>query len=177
MPLMTDLRYPIGKFTALPSISVDARKALIRQIAEAPAAMRAAIAGLSSQQFETPYRPGGWTIREVVHHVPDSHMNAYCRFKFALTEDNPTIKPYDEAAWAKVADTAGTPPEVSVALLEALHHRWIVLLESMGDREFARPLNHPEHGPISLVWLLQMYAWHGRHHVAHVTELRRRDGF
>jgi hypothetical protein len=174
---MNDLRYPIGKFSAVPSVSADSRKAMIRQIAEAPAALRAAVDGLTDQRFETPYRPGGWTVRQVVHHVADSHMNAYCRFKFALTEDNPTIKPYDEAAWANVADTAGTPPAVSLALLEALHQRWIVLLESMSERDFARPLHHPDHGQIALDWMLQLYAWHGRHHTAHVTELRKREGW
>ena len=174
---MHDLRYPIGTFSAVPSVSADGRTAMIRQIAEAPAALRAAVDGLTGQQFDTPYRPGGWTVRQVVHHVADSHMNAYCRFKFALTEDNPTIKPYDEAAWANVADTAGTPPAVSIALLEALHQRWIVLLDSMSERDFARPLHHPDHGPISLDWMLQLYAWHGRHHTAHVTELRKREGW
>ena len=163
---MNDLRYPIGKFTAVPSVSADNRKAMIRQIAEALAALRAAVDGLTDQQFETPYRPGGWTVRQVVHHVADSHMNAYCRFKFALTEDNPTIKPYDEAAWANVADTAGTPPAVSIALLEALHQRWIVLLESMSERDFARPLHHPDHGQIALDWIYSLRL--ACHHAAHL---------
>src|SRR5262245_36368565 len=116
---MNDLRYPVGEFTAEPSLTPDQRKQLIRHIADAPALLRAAVSGLTDRQLDTPYRPGGWTVRQVLHHVPDSHMNAYCRYKFALTEDNPTIKPYDEAAWATVADTAHTPPEVSLALLDA----------------------------------------------------------
>jgi DinB superfamily len=171
------LKFPIGTFVEDRAVTPDKRQTWIAQIAAAPAELRAAVAGLSDRQLDTPYRPEGWTVRQVLHHLPDSHMNAYCRCKFALTEVNPTIKPYDEAAWARVADTGGTPPEVSVALLEALHHRWVVLLESMGDREFARPLIHPEHGPITLTWMLQLYAWHGRHHVAHVTELRKREAF
>jgi DinB family protein len=174
---MEDLRYPIGKFSVDRSVTSDKRSGWIRQIGEAPAALRAATAGLTDHQFDTPYRPGGWTVRQVVHHVPDSHINAYCRYKFGLTEDNPTVKPYDEAAWANVADTARTRPEVSLVLLEALHERWVVLLESMTADDFARTLHHPEHGPITLDWMLQMYAWHGRHHVAHITALRQREGF
>jgi hypothetical protein len=174
---MDDLRFPIGNFAFDTSTTPDKQAAWIRQIAEAPALLRAAVNGLSDRQFDAPYRPGGWTVRQVVHHVPDSHLNAYCRYKFALTEDNPTIKPYDEAAWANVADTAGTPPEVSLVLLEALHKRWVVLLESMTTADFGRPLQHPERGAITLDWMLQLYAWHGRHHVAHVTALRAREKF
>lgn len=173
---MDDLRYPLGTFVFDPAPTPDKRAAWIREIASAPARLRAATQGLSADQFETPYRPGGWTVRQLVHHVPDSHLNAYCRFKFALTEDNPTIKAYDEAAWANVADTAGTPPEVSLALLEALHARWVVLLESMTAADFNRPLQHPERGAITLDWMLQLYAWHGRHHAAHVSALRERQG-
>jgi hypothetical protein len=132
---------------------------------------------LTEAQLQTPYRPGGWTVRQVVHHVPDSHMNAYIRFKLALTEDNPTIKPYDEAAWALLADTAHTPIQESLALLDALHRRWVVLLESLAPGDFARRLTHPEHGPVTLEWMLQLYAWHGRHHTAHVTALRQREGW
>src|SRR5262245_59519345 len=172
-----DLRYPIGKFQFDPNPTTATRRACLAQIREAPAAMRAAVRGLSDAQLDTPYRPGGWTVRQVVHHVPDSHLNAYCRYKLALTEDNPTIKPYDEAAWANVADTARTPPDVSLTMLEALHHRWVILLESMDARDFARPLMHPERGAITLDWMLQLYAWHGRHHAAHITELRKREGW
>ena len=174
---MTDLRYPVGTFSFDPEITRDTRRIWIRQIAGAPAALRAATSGLDGRQLDTPYRPGGWTVRQVVHHLPDSHLNAYIRFKLSLTEDNPTIKPYDEAAWARIADTARTPTDVSLALLDALHRRWVVLLESLADSDFARPLHHPEIGPITLDYLLQMYAWHGRHHVAHIVELRKREGW
>ena len=174
---MDDLRYPVGNFVFDTSTTSTKRAVWIGQIAEAPALMRAAVSGLNAGQIETPYRPGGWTVRQVVHHVPDSHLNAYCRCKLALTEDNPTIKAYDEAAWANVADTARTPPEVSLALLDALHARWVVLLESMTAAEFERPLMHPERGAITLDWMLQLYAWHGRHHAAHVTALRKREGW
>ena len=174
---MSDLRYPVGTFVADAVVTPEKRAAWIRQIAEAPASLRQAVEGLSAQQLDSPYRPGGWTVRQVLHHVPDSHMNAYCRYKLALTEDHPTIKPYDEAAWAAAADTTRTPPAVSLALLDALHQRWVVLLESMEARDFARTLQHPEKGSITLDWMLQLYAWHGRHHAAHVTELRKREGW
>lgn len=175
--MLTALQYPVGKFSVDASVTGDKRRAWIRQIADAPAALRAAVAGLGDRQLDTPYRPGGWTVRQVVHHVPDSHMNAYVRFKWALTEDNPTIKAYDEAAWATVADTALTDPDVSLTLLDALHRRWVVLLESLKPEDFGRPLVHPDNGPMTLDRLLQMYAWHGRHHVAHITELRKREGW
>ena len=139
--------------------------------------LRAALAGLSDAQLDTPYRPGGWTVRQVAHHVPDSHMNGFVRFKLALTEDNPTIRPYDEAAWARVPDTVRTPIDVSLALLDALHTRLVIVLESMSGGDFARPLVHPVNGPLTIDGLLQMYSWHGRHHVAHVTELRKREGW
>jgi uncharacterized damage-inducible protein DinB len=171
------LQFPIGNFVEDRAVTPEKRSAWIRQIAEAPAAYRAAVAGLSERQLDTPYRPGGWTVRQVVHHVPDSHMNAYVRCKLALTEDNPTIKPYDEAAWANVADTAKTPLHVSLTLLEALHQRWVVLLESLRADDFSRQLRHPDRGQITLGWLLQLYAWHGRHHAAHITELRKREGW
>jgi DinB superfamily len=174
---MSDPRYPIGPFRPLPALTPESRAACIQQVAEAPALIRAAVSGLTDAQLETPYRPGGWTLRQVLHHVPDSHMNAYCRFKFALTEDNPGIKPYDEAAWARVADTAGTPPEVSLALLDALHQRWGVLLKSMTAADFERGLQHPDKGSITLDWMLQLYAWHGRHHAAHITSTRTREGW
>jgi uncharacterized damage-inducible protein DinB len=174
---MDDPRYPTGKFRFDQSPTPDKRAGWIRQIAEVPAAFRAAVTGLDARQLDTPYRPGGWTVRQVLHHVPDSHLNAYIRCKLALTEDNPTIKPYDEAAWAKVADTAKTPPEVSLSLLEALHTRWVILLESMQASDFSRPLVHPDHGPVTVDWLLQLYAWHGRHHAAHITSLRQREGW
>ncbi len=171
------MRYPVGTLTYDPESTTDKRREWIRQIAAAPAALRAALAGLTDTQLDTPYRPDGWTVRQVAHHVPDSHVNAYVRFKLALTEDNPTIRPYDEAAWARVADTSRTPIDVSLALLDSLHKRMVVLLESLGEAEFARPLVHPVNGPMTVDRLLQMYAWHGRHHVAHVTELRKRNGW
>jgi hypothetical protein len=172
---MDDLRYPVGRFSLVARPTDADRRAWILSIAAAPAALRAAVAGLSPQHLDTPYRPGGWTVRQVVHHVPDSHVNAYVRFKLALTEERPTIKPYDEAAWARLPDTASTPIETSLTLLEALHQRWVVLLEAMGEPDFRREMVHPEHGTVTTGWMLQQYAWHGRHHTAHVTELRRRQ--
>lgn len=166
---MTDLRYPIGKFSYDRDSSDGARTARIAEIEAAPAALRAALAGLSDAQLDTPYRPGGWTLRQVAHHVPDSHLNAYARFKLALTEDAPTIKPYDEARWAELPDTRDTPIEVSLALLDALHRRWVTLLRSLRPADFARTFVHPEQGrALTLDYALAMYAWHGKHHVAHV---------
>ena len=172
---MTDLSYPVGKLAYDNDVTPGKRAAWIRQIRETPDALRAAVAGLSESQLDTPYRPGGWTVRQVVHHVPDSHVNAYIRFKWTLTEENPTIKAYNQDAWAAVADTKLTPVRVSLDLLEAVHKRFVVLLESLEDEDWRRPLTHPENGPMTLGQLLQLYAWHGRHHVAHVTELRRRE--
>ena len=176
-PQNNDPRYPTGTFTFNPDVTADSRRRCIAAIREAPAALRAAVRGLSEFQLETPYRDGGWTVRQVVHHVPESHMNAFTRFKLALTETNPTIKPYDEDAWVKLGDIARTPVETSVVLLEALHQRWVALLEVMGPDDFTRPLVHPDIGPVTLDRMLQLYAWHGRHHVAHVTALRARQGW
>ncbi|CAN5824098.1 bacillithiol transferase BstA [soil metagenome] len=174
---MSDRRYPTGRLCYEADLTPVKRSDLIARIADTPAALRAAVKGLTEDQLDTPYRPGGWTVRQVVHHVPDSHVNAYVRFKLALTEDNPTIRPYDEAAWANVADTRLTPVEVSLTLLDAVHQRWVILLKSMRDADFARPLQHPENGAMTIDKLLQMYAWHGRHHVAHVTELKKHEGW
>jgi len=174
---MTDPRYPIGKFNYEGPPSEDQRKKLIDDIAHAPAALRAAIRGLSPQQLDTPYRDGGWTVRQVAHHVPDSHMNAYIRFKLALTEDEPTIKPYMEDRWAELPDTRSTPLEVSLALLDALHDRWVRLLRSLQPQDWQRTFRHPELGVMPLEKTVAMYAWHGRHHVAHITELRKRMGW
>jgi uncharacterized damage-inducible protein DinB len=174
---MTDLRYPVGKLAYDNDVTGGKRTAWIRQIAEAPASLRAAAAGLDDVGLEKRYRPDGWTVRQVVHHVADSHLNAYIRFKWALSEDNPTIKPYIQERWAALPDTALTPVDVSLDLLETLHRRFVVLLESLKDEDWARPLVHPENGPMTLDKLLQMYAWHGRHHVAHITELRKREHF
>jgi uncharacterized damage-inducible protein DinB len=176
--MQIDPRYPVGKFTPpAGSHTSDERRALIEQIAATPARMRAAVAGLNESQLETPYRDGGWTVRQVVHHVPDSHMNAYTRVKLALTENEPTIKPYDEAAWAKLNDVRDTPIETSLLLLQTLHERWDKILSAMTDADFGRTLRHPDHGVITLDWLIAMYAWHGRHHVAHITSLRDRNGW
>lgn len=176
---MSDLSYPIGRFS-LTEVTVrpEERAGLITEIAELPAQFRSAVQGLSEAQFDTPYRPGGWTVRQVVHHVPDSHLNAYVRFKLALTEENPTIKPYEEARWAELPDTAGTQIGVSLVLLEALHRRWVVLLKSMTDEQWSRTYFHPDHQTsLRLDAILAMYAWHGKHHTAHITRLRERMGW
>jgi uncharacterized damage-inducible protein DinB len=172
-----DPRYPIGKFSAPASVSEADRTAMIADIAAPPARLRAAIAGLSPEQLATPYREGGWTVRQLAHHVPDSHMNAYIRFKLALTEDEPTIKPYEEARWAELADTAETPVETSLALLEALHTRWVNLLRALKPADWSRKFRHPEMGPMTLEKTLALYSWHGKHHVAHITALRKSKGW
>ena len=174
---MTDPRFPIGKFHFDGPLSEDQRAQLIADIAEAPAALRAAVKDLSPQQLDTPYREGGWTVRQVTHHVPDSHMNAYVRYKLALTEDDPTIKPYAEDRWAELADSQSTPVEVSLALTDSLHSRWVQLLRSLKPEDWKRTFKHPERGAVSLGMNLALYAWHGKHHVAHVTELRKRMGW
>jgi hypothetical protein len=174
---MSDPRFPIGKSHYEAPPTPDERVQLISEIEQAPAALRAAVAGLSPQQLDTPYRDGGWTVRQVTHHVPDSHMNAYVRFKLALTEDDPTIKPYAEDRWAELADTQSTPVEVSLALLESMHTRWVQLLRSLKPDDWKRTFRHPEMGLVPLEKSLVLYAWHGKHHVAHVTELRKRMGW
>lgn len=174
---MADLRYPIGKFVPPKSILPEERERLLDQIEEAPAKLRAAVKGLSEQQLDTPYRPDGWTVRQVLHHVPDSHMNAFIRFKLALTEDEPTIKPYHEELWANLGDVRGTPPEVSLVLLESLQQRWNCLLRSLKPADWKRTFRHPELGLMDLDTTLAMYAWHGRHHTAQVTSLRERKGW
>ena len=175
---MSDLSYPIGKFQWSGSATPEDRRRFIAAIAAAPAKFRAAVAGLTPRQLDTPYRPGGWTVRQVVHHLPDSHMNAFIRCKLALTEDQPTIKPYDEKLWADLADAADTPVETSLLLLESLTDRWVVLLRSMEPGDFSRLMIHPEHAaPLSLDWILALYAWHGAHHTAHITALRARMGW
>lgn len=171
-----DLRYPIGKHTLGSSLTPTERATCIEQIAAAPAGFRRAVANLTDAQLDTPYRAGGWTVRQLAHHLPDSHMNAYIRFKLGLTEDAPTIKPYEEKDWAKTAETRA-PIAASLDLLTALHDRWVTLLRAMTPAEFARPINHPELGKLTLDGLLGMYAWHGRHHTAHVTALRARMGW
>ena len=174
---MSDPRYPIGKFTFDGPPDDQQRQRFIQDIEQAPAALRAAVQGLSPEQIETPYRDGGWTVRQVTHHVPESHMNAYIRFKLALTEDAPTIKAYMEDRWAKLPDVLSTPLEASLSLLDALHARWVCLLRSLEPRDWKRTFNHPEIGSMALEKNLALYAWHGRHHVAHVTELRKKMGW
>jgi hypothetical protein len=172
-----DLRYPIGRFT-LDDIATDEEvQRAIDQIAEAPTKLRAAVEGLTPNQLDTPYRDGGWTVRQVIHHVPDSHLNSYCRFKLALTEDEPTIKGYREDRWAELEDGRSAPIEVSLAMLESLHKRWVLLLKSLSPAEFGRTFRHPELGAVSLAKNACLYAWHGRHHVAHITSLRQRMGW
>jgi hypothetical protein len=171
---MTDPRFPIGKAVLKEVLSDTERREAIDAIAHTPAALRAAVAGLDDQQLDTPYRDGGWTVRQVIHHVPDSHMNAFIRFKLGLTEDEPTIKPYAEDRWAQLADAKVTPVEVSLTLLETLHQRWDIVLRAMGPADFQRTLSHPEKGRLTLDQMLGLYSWHGRHHVAHVTALRER---
>jgi hypothetical protein len=174
---MSDPRYPIGKFTFSGPPDEEQRKRLIDDIAQAPAALRVAVQGLSPKQIETPYRDGGWTVRQVIHHVPESHMNAYIRFKLALTEDAPTIKPYMEDRWAKLPDVQSTPLEVSLNLLDSLHDRWVRLLRSLQPQDWKRSFNHPELGMMPLEKNLALYSWHGRHHAAHITELRKKMGW
>lgn len=172
-----DLRYPVGRFEFAGTLSNEQRQRLIDQIAATPDNMRTAVAGLSEEQLNTPYRPEGWTVRQVVHHVPESHMNSYVRFKLAITEDEPTIKPYFEDRWAKLDDANQAPVKLSLDLLEALHGRWVWFLRSLNDADFQRTFRHPELGIVSLDKNIALYAWHGRHHVAHITSLRERMGW
>jgi DinB family protein len=175
---MTDPRYPIGPFR-FDGMMTDARRSeCVARIAAAPAHLRAAVAGLTDTQLDSSYRPGGWTVRQVVHHVPDSHINAYTRIRLALTEDTPTIKPYEEARWAELPDARSAPVGPSLALLDALHARWVLLLREVSPAEGARQFRHPEHGRMmSIDEVIAMYAWHGEHHVAQITGLRERMGW
>jgi len=174
----TDLRYPTGKFRwqEVP-LTEEQRRGLIDEIAKAPAQLRAAVAGLSVEQLETSYRPEGWTVSQVVHHVPDSHLNAYMRFKLALTEDEPTVKTYKQERWAELADSRDQDIETSLVLLDSLHRRWVSLLKSLSPEDFARAFRHPDLGLVTLDKSLALYAWHGKHHVAHITSLRQRMGW
>jgi uncharacterized damage-inducible protein DinB len=174
---MADLRYPIGKFQPKPQLTDDERQALIHQLTEAPAKLRQSVSGLMEEQLDTPYRPEGWTVRQVVHHLPDSHFNAYVRMKLAMTEQQPTIKPYEQQLWAELSDAKTAPIELSLTLLESLHKRWVLFLQSLKSSDFARTLNHPESGVMNLDRILQLYAWHGRHHTAQITSLRERMGW
>jgi uncharacterized damage-inducible protein DinB len=177
MPTMSDPRYPIGRFRPPTAMTPELRAELIAQIEEAPKRLREAVHGLGREQLLTPYRDGGWTVAQVVHHLPDSHLNAYCRFRLALTEDDPTIRPYDEVRWAELPDALSPDIEMSLLLLEALHGRWVSLLRQIPSEAWARPFQHPERGPMTLDRNLALYAWHGRHHVAHIVRLREERGW
>lgn len=175
---MEDLRYPIGKFEYRGWHTAQERKAMILQIAQIPSLVREAASGLSEEQLNTPYRPEGWTVRQLLHHIPDSHMNAYTRFKLALTEENPTIKPYEEDKWAQLPDTFHTPIDVSLAMLEVIHFRWVMLLQHISEEDFMRTFVHPASQiTYTLDKALAMYVWHGTHHIAHITSLRKRMGW
>jgi hypothetical protein len=174
---MVDLRYPVGPFVSRTPFTAADRAAALFVLAEAPARLRLAVATLSEPQLDTPYRPDGWTVRQVVHHVVDSHINAYLRTKFALSDDVPTIKPYPEAIWAEMIDSRTAPVDLSLRLLDALHERWLMILRSLDDAQWQRRLRHPERGEMTLDDVAAMYEWHSRHHVAHVTALRDRMGW
>jgi hypothetical protein len=173
----TTLAYPIGRFQAPDAIDASARDAFVAHIELAPASLRNAIEGLDERQLDTPYRPGGWSVRQVVHHLPDSHLNAYVRFKLALTEDQPTIHPYDQARWAELPEAMAGPVRFSLDLLANLHARWVACIRALPSASFDRTFRHPELGVMSLNQQLALYAWHGRHHVAHITSLRAREGW
>jgi len=174
---MSDLRFPIGRFHFDGPLTDDQKDKALDDVATTPANLRAAVKGLSEAQLDTPYRPEGWTVRQVVHHMPDSHMNSYVRFKLALTEDEPTIKTYAEDRWAELADTKATPIGVSLTLFDSLHDRWVRLMRSLTTEDWKRSFRHPDLGPMSLEKALALYAWHGRHHVTHITALREREGW
>ena len=173
---MSDPRYPIGKFSYNGALTAEPKQQCLHDIEQTPARLRTAVASLSEQQLDTPYRQGGWTVRQVIHHVPDSHMNAYIRFKLALTEDEPTIKPYMEDRWALLPDSQA-PREVSLVLLDCLHQRWMMVVRALSDADWKRTFRHPELGTMSLEKTLALYSWHGRHHVTHITSLRERMGW
>lgn len=172
-----DLRYPIGEFKFETPLTDVQRVACLDRIEETPARMRAAVAGLNEQQLDTPYRPEGWTVRQVVHHVPESHLHSYIRFKLAITENEPTIKPYDEASWAKLDDAKQAPIELSLDLLEALHKRWVWFLRTLKPDDYQRTFRHPEIGIVTVDKNIALYAWHGQHHIAQITSLRERMGW
>ncbi len=177
MKKIDHLKYPIGKFKAPKEYSDDLREGFLSEIEETPFFLRHAVENLNEEQLATPYREGGWTIEQVVHHVPDSHMNAYIRTKLALTEKEPIIKTYREDAWAKLEDYVTTPIETSLLLLETIHTRWLILIKSLNKSQFERKLNHPEMGVVDINWILAQYAWHGKHHIAHINSLKQRMGW
>jgi uncharacterized damage-inducible protein DinB len=174
---MSDPRYPIGKFSYSGPLSPEQKQQYLTDIAQTPGRLRAVVRELSDQQLDTPYRDGGWTPRQVVHHVADSHMNSYIRFKLALTEEDPIIKPYLEDRWAELPEAKHAPIEVSLALIDSLHQRWMLMLSELTDEDWKRAFRHPAMGPMSLEKSLALYSWHGRHHVAHVSSLREKMGW
>ena len=171
------LKYPIGRYQAPATIDEAQRKEWMKQISLLPSELSAAVSGLNDEQLDTPYREGGWTVRQVVHHVADSHMNSYIRFRWAMTEDKPVIKAYEEGLWAELPDARTLPVGVSLELLDGMHRRWTALLESMSEGDYARCLIHPASGEHTLGKMLGLYAWHGQHHTAHVLRLRERMGW
>ena len=175
--MQKDPRYPIGKFDQSITVTIEMRNDFIKTIEALPLQLRMEVENLSQKQLDTPYRDGGWTIRQVVHHLPDSHINSYVRFKLALTEDNPQIKTYEEHLWAELPDSFKTPIDVSLNLLESLHTRWAILLRSLTDEQFEKTFQHPEWGNITLSKTLALYAWHSKHHLAHITELKKKMGW
>ena len=174
---MEDLRYPIGRLVIRNTLDEAERAAGIEALAEAPAKLEVALRGLDDSQLDTPYRPDGWTVRQLVHHLADSHINSYTRIRLALTEEEPTIRPYDEKAWAELDDSRNAPVEPSLSILRGLHYRMVRLFRCLGPADFARKMHHPEVGPLTLDGIVWMYSWHSRHHVAHITRLRERQGW
>lgn len=172
-----DLRYPIGKFQFPDSVSDADLKRMIGEIADAPSQLYEVASILDHERLQTPYRPGGWTLEQVIHHLPDSHLNSYIRFKLAVTEDEPTIRTYDEGAWADLPDSRDGLLLSSLELLDALHARWVFFIRRLHPAELERTFNHPEMGSVSLAQNIALYAWHGRHHVAHITSLCKRMGW
>jgi len=173
-PDLSALQYPTGKFSFKDDMTPEKRNNCIHDIESTPAKLRKAVKGLTDEQLDTPYRPEGWRVRQVVHHIADSHINAYVRIKLALTENEPTIGTYQEKNWAKLNDVFQTPVEVSLSLLESLHKRWVVLLKSLTEEDYKRKFIHPESGLKTVDWLIALYAWHGKHHIAHITTLRKK---
>jgi hypothetical protein len=172
-----DPRYPIGRFVSSEAIDAEQIRGYIATLATTPENMRAAVDGLSRVQIDTPYREGGWTVRQLVHHVADSHMNAYCRTRQALTEDWPVALAYDEKSWAELSDARTLPVEISLELLEPVHRRWVALFESLTPEDWQKGYKHSEGGPTTVAKVAAMYDWHSRHHIAHITELRKSRGW
>jgi uncharacterized damage-inducible protein DinB len=177
MSTAEEIRFPVGDFVIDPVVTDEKRRKWIAEMAQAPANLRAALAGLSDDQLDTRYREGGWTLRQVVHHLADAHINGFIRFKLALTEENPPIKTYEETLWAETIDGREAPVELSLKLLEALHERWVFLLDSLQESDFARSFSHPDRGAMTIDKAIQLYAWHGIHHTGHITGLREREGW